>query len=52
MDVVSMYREKLKEAWAEVANNEVSQECDGKEYQETVSLVEFLKPNVLKLWMH
>mgnify|MGYP006216589121 FL=1 len=28
-----MYREKFKEAQAEVASNEVSQHFDGKEYQ-------------------
>ena len=43
MDVASMYREKLKEARTEVASNEVSQKCDGKEYQENVSFVEFFE---------
>ena len=38
-----MYREKLKEAQTEVASNEVSQKCDGKEYQENVSYVEFFE---------
>jgi hypothetical protein len=38
-----MYREKLKEARTEVASNEVSQKCDGKEYQENVSFVEFFE---------
>ena len=52
MDVVSMYREKLKEARTEVASNEVSQKCDGKEYQENAVLLNFLKPNFLKLWIH
>ena len=32
MDVVSLYCEKLREARTEVASNEVSQKCDGKEY--------------------
>ena len=52
MDVVSMYREKLKEARTEVASNEVSQKCDGEEYQENVSFVEFFEAKLLKLWMH
>ena len=43
IDVVNMYREKLKEALTEVASNEVSQKCDGKEYQENVSFVEFFE---------
>ena len=43
VDIVSMYHKKLKEAWAEVASNEVSQKCDGKEYQENVSFVEFFE---------
>ena len=34
VDVVNIYRKKLKEAWTEVASNKVSQKCDGKEYQE------------------
>jgi len=51
MNVVSMYREKLKEARTEVASNEVSQKCDGKEYKRMSVLVNFLKPNFLKLWL-
>ena len=39
IDVVrTLYREKLKEARSEVASNEVSQKCDGKEYQMSVLL--------------
>ena len=38
MDVVSLYCEKLREARTEVASNEVSQKCDGKEYQMSVLL--------------
>ena len=49
MDVVSMYREKLKEARTEVASNEVSQKCDGKEYQENVSFVEFFEAKALTM---
>ena len=55
MDVVIMYREKLKEARTEVASNEVSQKCDGEEYQEAPECqfwLNLLKPNVLKIWMH
>ena len=48
MDVVSMYREKLKEARTEVASNEVSQKCDGKEYQENVSFVEFFEAKLFE----
>ena len=43
MDIVSMYYKKLKEAQAEVACNEVSQKCDGKECQANVSFVEFFE---------
>ena len=45
-----MYREKLKEAQTEVASNEVSQKCDGKEYQENdhVSFVEFFEPKLFE----
>ena len=43
MDVISMYRKKLKKVQAEVASNEVSHKCDGKEYQENVSFVEFFE---------
>ena len=42
IDVVSMYHEKLKEA-----SKEVSRKFGGKEFQENVSFVAFLKP-----WMH
>ena len=38
-----MYRERLKETRDEVASNEVSQKCDGKEFQENVSCVEFFE---------
>ena len=39
IDVVSMYHEKLKEA-----SKEVSRKFGGKEFQENVSFVAFLKP--------
>ena len=37
MKFTSMNRENLKESRAEVANNEKSKKCEGKEYQENVS---------------
>ena len=43
MDVVSMYREKLKEAGVGLASNEVSQKQFGKQYQENVSFVAFFE---------
>ena len=43
MDVIIMYRKKLKKVQAEVASNEVSHKCDGKVYQENVSFVEFFE---------
>ena len=48
MDVVSMYREILKEAQTEVASNEVSQKFDGKEYQENVTFVEFFEAKLFE----
>jgi hypothetical protein len=43
-----MYRKKLKEAQTEVSSNEVSQKCDGKEYQENVSFDEFFEAKLFE----